>query len=385
VAGAHSYSVTATSADGLTTTSFITYTVSGPPIVVSIFPSGGFFAPNQPVTATFQCLDNAGGPGIASCLDSNGSASPGTLDTTTLGTHIYSVTATSLDGQTGTSAITYTVADPPTATITSPAAGGTYALHQVVPTNFNCSEGTDGPGLGSCRDSHYQFSPGLLDTSTVGVHTYSVTATSNDYLTSTTSITYSVVNPTTTTLTASVNPVLVGNVVTYTAQVSPLPDSGTVAFADNGTTIPGCSQVSLSSTGTASCQVAYAAQGAHAIVATYSGDATWQGSTSASFTETVNPLSTTTKLSSSMNPVPVGHSVTYTAKVGPVPDGGTVAFTDGATLIPGCTAVPVNTTTGKARCTVSYTTKASHSIVGGYSGNAKYKASLSGVLTERVA
>lgn len=92
--------------------------------------------------------------------------------------------------------VSLTVAMPPSAAISTPGAGGTYVAGQSVATAFSCSEGAGGPGMSSCTDSNgiKTGSGGFahLDTSTVGPHTYSVIAVSEDGLTGSTAIDYTV-------------------------------------------------------------------------------------------------------------------------------------------------------------------------------------------------
>jgi hypothetical protein len=96
---------------------------------------------------------------------------------------------------------------------------------------------------------------------------------------------------TTTSLSSSANPSVVGQPVTYTASVSPLPPGGTVSFSDGGNAISGCSAVAVNaSTGNAICTVTYqhTAGSPHQITASYSGYQIYQASQSAVLSQVVN-------------------------------------------------------------------------------------------------
>jgi subtilase family serine protease len=154
---------------------------------------GRYFAVGQQVRTSFSCAD-AGGPGIYSCLDSRGARPPsGRLDTSAAGRFSYVVTATSRYGQIAAVLIRYTVARPPSASISTPRRGRHYRQGQRVATRFTCREGSFGPGLRSCRDSHGSASPGHLSTDRVGTFTYRVTAVSRDGQRGTVSVRYRVV------------------------------------------------------------------------------------------------------------------------------------------------------------------------------------------------
>jgi Bacterial Ig domain/Gametolysin peptidase M11 len=113
------------------------------------------------------------------------------------GTDSFAYRAADPSGDYATAQVSLRIAAPPSASISTPLTGGTYAIGQSVPTGFSCTEGAGGTGLLSCGDSSGTKAAGKgtghLDTSTLGAHTYTVTAVSKDGLESSTSIAYTVV------------------------------------------------------------------------------------------------------------------------------------------------------------------------------------------------
>ncbi len=102
---------------------------------------------------------------------------------------------------------------------------------------------------------------------------------------------FSLTGFTATVVTSTPNPSEVGQLVTLTATVSPSgppTPTGTVSFTSNGTAISGCSALSLSSS-MAVCMTSTLAVGTDAIVAMYSGDSNYMGS-SGMVSQIVNPV-----------------------------------------------------------------------------------------------
>jgi hypothetical protein len=194
---------------------------------------------------------------------------------------------------------------------------------------------------------------------------------------------------TTTSVSTSPNPSVVGQPVTLRATVAAVaPATGTpsgwVQFViDGGPTIIG---VPLQANGETNPIILSAlGPGSHTIVGHYLGDGEFVGSTD-EVTQMVNKAATKTVVESSSPTSVFGQPVTFTATVSVLAPGsgapsGTITFKDGATLLG---TVPVSSATGEqASITTSSLSVAQHAIVATYSGDDGFLAS-NGSVTQTV-
>jgi hypothetical protein len=187
---------------------------------------------------------------------------------------------------------------------------------------------------------------------------------------------------TTTTVTSGANPAVFEQSVTFSVRIQSSSNgtpTGTVTLMDGSGSL---GSTALPANGVAQFAISSLLPGAHAMSASYSGDANFGGSTSAALAQTINQMSTTTTLVSSMNPAAVGQSVTFTATVQAGAGNsaaGTVSFMDGSSTL-GTVTVANNS----AQLTFSTFTAGTHSITAVYSGSTDFSGSTSAALTETV-
>lgn len=139
--------------------------------------------------------------------------------------------------------------------------------------------------------------------------------------------------PTTTTIASNLNPSTYGQAVTLTATVlsgGPTP-TGSVTFKNSATTI---GTANLSG-GMAQLTKRNLPAGTDSVTATYGGSSLSGPSTSSPLNQLVHPATTSTTITSSLNPSALGQAVTFTATVKSptAPVTGTVTFTSGSTTL----------------------------------------------------
>jgi uncharacterized protein (TIGR03437 family) len=182
---------------------------------------------------------------------------------------------------------------------------------------------------------------------------------------------------TATTLRSSVNPSVAAQTVMFTATVSPSAATGMVTFFDGTATL---GSGSLSG-GNATLSVSTLSAGTHSITARYSGDSTYNGSTSAPLSQIVNnKTNTTTTVHSASTP---GAEI-LTAIVSPSNASGTVTFFDNGSMIGSATLYfqPI-CTSGSGQCAVITVSLSSgnHNVTATYGGNTNYNGSSSSPIT----
>jgi outer membrane protein assembly factor BamB len=143
--------------------------------------------------------------------------------------------------------------------------------------------------------------------------------------------------PDTVSLTSSSDPTTYRTPVTFTAVVSngtSTVPTGTVSFMVGSTTL---GTGTLDSTGSATFTTSTLPAGPNVMDAVYSGDSNNPTSTSGNVDQAVNPVITSTALTSSLNPATYGKSVkltaTVTAKTGGIIPAGAVNFYNGNTFL----------------------------------------------------
>lgn len=362
----------------------------------------------QPVTftATVTGLVGALPTGTVSFLDGTTSLGTGTLSggTATLtissllnGTH--SITAaypgSSLDLSSKSAALTETVKDSTATTLTSSLNPSSFGQAVALTAAVTATHGGAVGGTVTFMDGTTTLGTGTLDTGgkatyststfAPGLHSltavYGGSATDGGSTSATLGQTVAL-GTSTTAVSSSMGTSVYGQSVTFTATVVYTGGgtvSGSVDFFD-GTTLLGTGTVSA---GKVSLSVATLAAGSHSITAVYAGNTDYAASTSAAISQTVDKASTTTALSSSLNPSDYGQAVTLTATITLAHGGsagGTVSFMDGATNL-GTGTVD---TTNMATLTLTTLSAGSRSLTAVFNGSSNDTGSTSPVLIQIV-
>lgn len=232
-------------------------------------------------------------------------------------------------------------------------------------------------------------------TSALTLGSHSITAAyggdSGNASSTSTALTQSIVAPTGTTLTSSLNPAAAGVSIALTATVTANNPSGNVNFKDGAVSIAGCAAVALTGSGntkTAVCNTASLAAGTHSLTAVYNGDRSNPPNTSNVVSQQITggggPTTSSTTVGSSVNPSTVGQSVTFTAQVTGTNPTGSVDFKDGATTVCASVALTGSGNTRSAQCATSALTQGTHSITANYGGDAGNTSSASTTLSQVV-
>jgi hypothetical protein len=145
--------------------------VTAPTVTLMTPAAGAVYEQDEVLTADYTCVDEDGGSGVAPGYCEGTVEVGSALDTTTLGTHEFTVTGTDRSGNVSTVTRTYEVVDVTAPTVSSPHSGIEYKLGEPVAAMFACTDEDGGSGLATCTG------PATLDTSSIGAKSFDVTTT----------------------------------------------------------------------------------------------------------------------------------------------------------------------------------------------------------------
>jgi hypothetical protein len=183
-------------------------------------------------------------------------------------------------------------------------------------------------------------------------------------------------NPTSTSLSSSLNPSIYGQKVTWTATVTTsgsITPTGKVTFTWGGNTI---GTAALNASGVATLTKSNLNADTFPLTAVYSGDANNLGSTSAVLNQVVTQTTSSARLTSSPNPSTQGQAVTFTATITSptVTAQGPVTFTAGTKVLG-----TAQLGSGHAKLTISSLAVGSTKVTATYYGDSNIAKSVASV------
>ncbi|HEY6762668.1 MAG TPA: hypothetical protein VI318_24415 [Baekduia sp.] len=181
-----------TSTGSLSTQGVALFDFSAPSVDLSVPADGGRYRIGQDVRAAYGCTDPGGTDTIASC---DGTVPAGAaIDTSTPGAHSFTVDTADTSGNAATKTVSYWVDDTvPTIAFGALPGGATYTIGERATITYSCDDAAGAQDIATCAGPIP--SGGLLDTSTAGAFTFSVTATDRVGNTATARVSYSVWPP----------------------------------------------------------------------------------------------------------------------------------------------------------------------------------------------
>ncbi len=334
-------------------------------------------------TGTVQFLDGATALGTAAI---NGGSATLSLSTLSVGAHsITAVYSGDANNPGGASAALAQIVNKGSSSVVlvssaNPSASG-QGITLTATVTPNTATGTIQFMDGSTMLGTVTISGGAaaMSLSTLSVGTHSLTAIYSGDANNSASTSLAIVEtvqqaPTTTVLTSSTDRAPQGQNVAFTATVTPASASGTVNLMQ-GTSILATSTLA---NGVATFSISTLPVGSNSIYARYAGNASYLPSSSATVTQVILIITSTT-LTTTPNPTMYGAPVTLTVTASPTSATGPVQFNNGATVL-GTT----NLVNGQARLTVANLPVGSDSLIAYYSGDATHAGFTSLIVTQTV-